>query len=302
MNASPPNRRVFLSLPVPKNLDPRRQRLRTGLIERIRKAGYQPEIFLEEGLAAALAWSMENVSHVMQRCVGIAILAMPRWTFAEGDRRLQLASEFHQYEGAIAFSLGLPLLVTVERGVEERGVLWTSSGPILFLEADDDESWFESERFLRRFGIWKQAMNARSDVFLGYCSKAKDVANAVHLYLSTTLGVSVENWAMDFGPGGIILDKIQRAARNCTCGIFLFTTDDPLEGDTERAAPRDNVVFETGFFASSRGPDHILIIREDGAKMPADLGGNIYVPLRKDRDIGPIQESIRRFVRERVGV
>lgn len=126
MNASPPNRRVFLGFPVPKNLDPRRQRLRTGLIERIRKAGYQPEIFLEEGLAAALAWSMENVSHVMQRCVGMAILAMPRWTFAEGDRRLQLASEFHQYEAAIAFSLGLPLLVVVERGVEERGFLWTS--------------------------------------------------------------------------------------------------------------------------------------------------------------------------------
>jgi hypothetical protein len=36
--------------------------------------------------------------------------------------------------------------------------------------------------------------------------------------------------------------------------------------------------------------------------MPADLGGNIYLPLRKDRDIGPIQESIRRFVRERITV
>lgn len=295
-----PSRRIFLSFPVPKNIDTRRQRLREGLIERIRNAGYQPEIFLEEGLAAGMAWSMDNVTHLMQRCVGMAILAMPRWTFDYGNRELRLASEFHQYEGAIAHSLGLPVLVVVERGVEERGVLWTSSGPILFLEAEDDETWFESEKFSRRFGIWMQAIKERSDVFLGYCSKAKDIANALHLFLTSTLGLRVENWAMDFGPGGTILDKIQHASRNCTCGIFLFTTDDPLEGDPEHAAPRDNVVFEAGFFASSLGPDHILIIREDGAKMPADLGGNIYLPMRKDRDIGPIQEAIRQFVQERL--
>lgn len=37
------------------------------------------------------------------------------------------------------------------------------------------------------------------------------------------------------------------------------------------AAPRDKVVFEAEFFAVAKDRGHVLIIREDGAKMPADL-------------------------------
>ena len=58
--------------------------------------------------------------------------------------------------------------------------------------------------------------------------------------------------------------------------------------------PRDNVVFEAGYFIAAKGKDRVLVVHEDGAKMPADLGGDIYASL-PDRDhIGPILDSLRR--------
>lgn len=85
------------------------------------------------------------------------------------------------------------------------------------------------------------------------------------------------------------------AARSCACGIFLFTKDDPLEG-IDGAAPRDNVIFEAGFFLRANGRDRVAVIREEGAKMPADLGGNVYISLKDRGDIAPIHSQIRRFL------
>lgn len=44
----------------------------------------------------------------------------------------------------------------------------------------------------------------------------------------------------------------------------------------------------------------MLIIREDGAKMPADLGGNLYLSLAAREDIRPIESAIRDFVERRL--
>jgi hypothetical protein len=45
------------------------------------------------------------------------------------------------------------------------------------------------------------------------------------------------------------------------------------DGHTTQAVPRDNVVFEAGYFIRAKGKDRVLIVREAGAKTPADLGG-----------------------------
>ena len=95
------------------------------------------------------------------------------------------------------------------------------------------------------------------------------------------------------------MDEIETAARLCSGGIFLFAKDDALEGNEVRAAPRDNVVFEAGYFAAAKGRDRVLVIREEGAKRPADLGGNIYLFLARD-DIRPIESAIRDFVERRL--
>ena len=89
-----------------------------------------------------------------------------------------------------------------------------------------------------------------------------------------------------------------RSGQRCSAGIFLFTGDDPLtdRAHKDKAVPRDNVVFEAGYFSHAKGKGHVLIIREAGAKMPADLGGDIYASLQDKSKIAPIKETIRRFI------
>ena len=94
-----------------------------------------------------------------------------------------------------------------------------------------------------------------------------------------------------------IIEEIEEAARRTTGGVFLFTRDDSLAGEGDQAAPGDNVVFEAGFFAHSKSRGRVLIIRETGAKMPADLGGSIYAVLADKTNIAPLETRLKRFLK-----
>lgn len=295
-------RRVFISFQNPELLDARRLAVQDQIIQKVEKLGVQPEMFFRTGTAAALAWSLPNAVDIMRRCVGAVVVAFPRWEIAKTDGDpYRFASEYAQIEGAVATMLRLPLLIVAERGLVDRGITWTGAGhPILYMPPDATTAWLESDAFRQRFGVWSDQIAERSDVFLGYSSKARSTAQAVHLFLKERLELRVRNWEIDFAAAGIILDEIETAARLCSGGIFLFTKDDALEGNEMRAAPRDNVVFEAGYFAAAKGRDRVLIIREEGAKMPADLGGNIYLSLTVRDDIRPIESAIRDFVERRL--
>lgn len=65
---------------------------------------------------------------------------------------------------------------------------------------------------------------------------------------------------------------------------------------SDKAAPRDNVVFEAGYFINAKDKARVLIVRETGAKMPADLGGDIYASLDDKSKIKPIEETVRAFI------
>ena len=101
---------------------------------------------------------------------------------------------------------------------------------------------------------------------------------------------------MDFRSGASILYELEAARTACSCGIFLFSEDDPLDGVPGGAAPRDNVVFEAGHFIFSKGPTRCLIIRQGDAKMPADLGGSIYVALDKAGSVTAIEGRLAQFL------
>ena len=60
--------------------------------------------------------------------------------------------------------------------------------------------------------------------------------------------------------------------------------------------PRDNVVFEAGYFIGLKGKRNVLIVRESGSKMPADLGGDIYAALTDRNDIKSIERTLEAFV------
>lgn len=300
-------RRVFISYVNPELLDGRRKSLQDHVIKKVEQLGLQPEVFFHNGTAAAMAWSLQNAIDIMRRCVGAVIISTPRWEAANfpgqepGNNKYLLASEYAQIEGAIATTLKLPLLILAEQGIVDRGITWTGAGhPILYMPPDATTEWLEKDAFRQRFGVWSDQIAERSDVFLGYSSKARTTAQAVHLFLRERMNLTVRNWEIDFAAAGIIIDEIETASRLCSGGIFLFTRDDILEDNEAMAAPRDNVVFEAGYFAAAKGRDRVLIIREKGAKMPADLGGNIYLTLTDRNDISLIESAIRDFVDRRL--
>jgi hypothetical protein len=318
-------RRIFISTPRDDYLEPSRIRLNLAIIDAIKNLGlgYDLQQFGSsdggKGLAAGTSWSPSDASRVMSRCVGAVILGFPIWKASSARRAkrnsktLLLASEYNHYEGALAQAHGLPILSVLEEGVEER-VAFNRYGnaSVVRPPRGADEKWVKNETFTAFLEGWHKRVDNRKDVFLGYCSSSKCTAKAIKRFIKHC-GATVLDWKKDFIEGRTILEEIQEAARCTTGGIFLFTPDDRLPGaprigsahkhdqQAELGAPRDNVVFEAGFFASAKDPNRVLIIRGGNAKMPADLGGDIYAPLpyhrRRRKDIEAVKEPIRRFLR-----
>jgi hypothetical protein len=294
-------KRVFVSATRNDKLDDRRRSLKAAILAKLRREGFEPQEFSESGLSENLAWSFENVDRVMGRCMGAVVIGFPRWTFSGPSSEIRLVGEYSHYEGAVALTHGLPVLLLAERNVKDRGVVWRGGGRnVTYIPDDAQANWIEDPEFVKRFVAWRREMESRKDVFLAYCSKSAGTAAQIQLRLESS-GASVSNYAMDFRAGRSILSEIESAGGNCFCGVFLFSEDDPLEGGAGVAAPRDNVVFEAGYFMSSKGADRCLIIREGNAKMPADLGGAIYVHLNKGDPVDSIEGRLRSFVKNLFG-
>ena len=299
-------RRIFVSLPSDESLadHPSENDLKWGIVDEIVKLGYVPEIFRDSreessGAIAHQGWSLSYFDEIIRRCVGCVIIGLPRWRLSDGTTQIRLASEFSHYEGAIAFSKRLPLLVIRQEGMQRR-VFFDSSyaGTVATMPESADRSWLTTPGFRGPFGHWKKQLEARKDVFFGYCGSSAETARRLKQCLEEEVLLSVLDWNRDFTPGRMILSEIQEAADHCSAGIFLFTRDDKIGGRASGAvsAPRDNVVFEAGYFSSAKGKERVLIVREKGAKMPADLGGDIYAPLADASDIGPVRAMVERFI------
>ena len=117
------------------------------------------------------------------------------------------------------------------------------------------------------------------------------------------LGHSVIDWTRDFTPAGVtILEEIERACNRCRCAVFLFTKDDELAEDltgkaTFDSVPRDNVLLEAGYFTRSHGKARVAIVREAGAKMPADLGGIIYLSFDDRNQLADLKSRLDTFLK-----
>lgn len=294
-------RRIFISLPADMWLSRAENDLKWAIVERIEKLGYTAEIFFDPrpgqtGLSSGEAWTADKADHVMRRCVGAVILGLPRWKFPSDSGAVHLPTEYNHYEGALAHTLGLPMLVFVQQDVLRRVVFDnTYKGFVGVISSDANRDWFRSDAFRTPFEHWKRELENRRDIFLGYCSTSTQTAIALKRFLKAS-GRTVLDWRTDFKPARFILSQIEEAAARCSAGIFLFTPADQLAaGGEDKAVPRDNVLFEAGYFINSKGKDRVLIVRQAGAKMPADLGGDIYAFLKSSGSIASITGAVKKF-------
>jgi hypothetical protein len=277
--------------------------MKWGIVERIEQLGYTPEIFTDptgrKSLSSGLALSAADADEIARHCHGAAIIGLPRWVFKAEDRTVYLPTEYCQYEGAIARTLGLPLLILAQANLMRRVVFDSGFGPYIgtFPEGAD-RSWLGTNEFQACFTQWRARLENRRDVFLGYCGSSSGPADNLRTFLEHEIGATVLDWKRDFMPGRSILEEIEEARGRCAAGIFLFTKDDTLrkESGRQQAAPRDNVVFEAGYFASAKGKKRVLIVLQKGTKMPADLGGDIYASLEDPADLSSVKETVLRFL------
>jgi predicted nucleotide-binding protein len=310
------SRRVFVSTPADQFNSKTMNAIKWSLIDLIRKRGLFPEIFFNpkttEGLAACISWTPDAAERVLRHCAGAVLMGLPRWRFPNQKGDVLMATEYCQYEGALARTLGLPLLIFIQEGVLRRGVFDNSFGAfIATIPRDADASWVKSEVCRIAVSKWLAQIEKRRDIFLGYCGSSRLLARKIKNFITNNTGATVLDWQTDFAMARTILEEISEAGNRCNAGIFLFTKDDmvyppeikkrprykaAVAQSSESAIPRDNVVFEAGYFMSLKGPGRVLIVLQEGTKMPADLGGQIYTLLKDRSDITPIKNDLRRFV------
>ena len=295
-------RRMYVSVPGDSRLSESQIALKWAVIEAITNAGYVPEIFYSErpqagSLTYGRNWSFAECSAVMRRCVGAVIIGLPRHQLATEDGPIRLPTEYAHIEGTLAVEQQLPTFLLSEAGISDRGLFFPGGAHLITsFPVGADGDWVTTPKFMNALDAFLTKVRDRRDVFLGYCGTSTGTALNIKRFLEKEVGATVLDWQVDFVDGRTIIEEIEEAARRTTGGIFLFTRDDALVGEGDQAAPRDNVVFEAGFFAHSKGRSRVLIIRETGAKMPADLGGSIYAVLNDKTNIAPLEPRLKRFL------
>jgi len=281
---------VSISAPKERNLSERQRQFLAALTDRIRRKGLH---ILPDLPASA---DLEERLGKIPQCHGVVVFACSQWE-AERLNRTQksviLTSEFCHIEAVMAAAARRPLLVLREKTVAERGALRggylhhvVKTPPSLKTE------WLDSSEFDGEFTKWISEVECYRHVFLGYSSNATHTANAIYKFLSENLKLRVFDWHQ-FRTGDTIWESIERAERLTNCGLFLFMADDKLvAGGKREFAPRDNVVYEAGYFAGAKGLRKSLVVREEGAKVPTDLGGILYLELINRNDISLIETRL----------
>jgi hypothetical protein len=310
--------RIFVSVPDDRHLDNRRKALKRAIIRFVVKQGFDVVGFEQEQFGAGLplnseTWTVAKAQERIRRCDGALILALARLHIhIPNPQSIQSSSQvlptsplptaYNHLEGALALAQQLPVFILFEEKMDRTGIFDSGTKPAL-IPATADSKWINSKIFQDHFRTWARDVSKRRDVFLGYCSKADSCAGGIRKYLESQ-GYSVLDWARDFTPAGAtILEEIERAASQCRSAVFLFTKDDELDDNAKgkasfNAVPRDNVLLEAGYFTQALGKDRVAIVREKGARMPADLGGIIYVVLEKRKDLLAVKKALYRFLKD----
>ena len=287
---------VTVTAPQEKNLEPRQERFVRGVVDRIEQAGMRVD------MGSVESDRLEERYEKLRRSDGVLVIAIAQWEarrlYRNPERKVILPSEFTHIVPAMAVAARRPLLVLKEKAVAERGTLRGSYvHPVVQMPSGVDEKWLHSGDFNDEFGKWLQRVQCHRHVFLGYSSQASHVADNIKRFIVEQVGLTVLDWRDDFRPGGIIWDSIEEGERLTDCGVFLFMADDRLGSSAKRQlAPRDNVVYEAGYFAGAKGRRYSTIIRESGAKIPSDLGGVLYLELLDRADLSPITAKLRDYL------
>jgi predicted nucleotide-binding protein len=88
----------------------------------------------------------------------------------------------------------------------------------------------------------------------------------------------------------------------CDVAVFLVTKDDILIQTSGNVAdsPRDNIIFEIGYFAARLGIKYTLLVVEAGAKTPSDWGGLLHIPLHDRNNLADVNLKLYDTLKDRL--
>jgi predicted nucleotide-binding protein len=134
--------------------------------------------------------------------------------------------------------------------------------------------------------------------FIGYAGSSRGVALDVKDILRNNVpGLQLVDWVWDFRVGATIIGELEYQAKECQMALFLVTKDDALVADNAVLyTPRDNIVFEIGFFSGKLGREKTILLVEEGTELPSDWGGVIYLTLRDRLNLASIHGPLLRAV------
>jgi predicted nucleotide-binding protein len=115
-------------------------------------------------------------------------------------------------------------------------------------------------------------------VFIGSSTEAIPIMQKIAVLLED-IDFVVKCWKDNesFILGKTISENLSNILNEVDAAIFIYAEDDKTwYKDRVVGSPRDNVLFEHGFFAGKLGLNKSIIIRYKEPKMPSDLEGIIY--------------------------
>jgi hypothetical protein len=289
--------KVKVLAPQTNNLSKQQRAFLTALVDRLEAEDHIKVIHRDMGTGGRNSARYDEIKD----CDGVVILAFEQWKGKrsvgnKGDVAV-MPSEF-THIGIVQAGLSeRPYLILREKSLSSRGALRNGFADVpLDLPSSLDPKWLRSERFDIQFDRFLKTVQARYHVFLGYSSQAETVADKLLIFLTDRLKLRVYDWHR-FAPTKSIWESIEDAERRTNGAIFLFMKDDPIGyGEDKKFMPRDNVIFEAGYFAGAKRKSRALVIREEGAKLPTDFGGILCLELPSRESIAAIETRLTDWI------
>ncbi|WP_029416499.1 TIR domain-containing protein [Brevundimonas bacteroides] len=151
--------------------------------------------------------------------------------------------------------------------------------------------------------------NLRPRLFLICSAEALAIAKAIRVGLEHDAEVVIWSDDMIFAPGAYPLEALEEQVGLADFGVALAEPDDlVLSRDRLSATPRDNVIFELGFFMSRLGRHRTLLLvpQAEDVRLPSDFKGLTPLPYRtaetpRDRAValGPVIDKISAVIAEK---
>jgi len=137
--------RIFIHAPYKP--EPHQAEVKKGVLDEIRKLGFEPQEFHVSGIAAGDPWTGSRAIEVMHQCDAALILALMRWMNADRDGSLPIPSEYSHFEGALALACNLPTMVFAEEEMQERGILSSVGGSFVLKIPMRNSKWLAGKKF-----------------------------------------------------------------------------------------------------------------------------------------------------------